>query len=697
VSPLRSLSAVGVAFLLLVGRADGAPVRPPSDGSGKVQVVEVATPTRTDKVRLQGLGLDLTEHGDADSVDVVLHGEGDARRLREAGFSSTVRIADLAARDAQNRLADERYAAATAVSPLPSGRDSYRYLSDYEAELAQLAQDYPNLARPLTLNHRTWEGRAVVGIEITKDPEAEDGKPVFAVLGTHHAREWPSAELTMEFAYDLLRNYGTDSRTTALVDAARTIIVPVVNPDGFVVSREARPGPASQDFSTHDFEMKRKNCRDVVGKCNRRTRLSGVDPNRNYGGLWGGSGASLSPSSDAYRGPSPFSEPESQNIHELVASRQVVVLVTNHTYSNLVLRAPGTIDQGFPHDEPKQAELGALMASRNGYASIPGFGLYDTTGSTEDWTFWTAGAFSYTFEIGPDEFHPPFETGVVAEYLGLPPASGAGKGGNRAAFYDALEAAATPSLHSVLKGSAPPGSRLTLSKSFQTSTSPVCLDDFCTNTGPVQTFDDSLSSEMVTTGQTFEWHVNPSTRPVVAGRFGRAAAGPAQADIPMFNDPSVVPDENVHYPYAPTPPRVDPPYETFEFSVDGPPAVDNGRLTVHIEWADPANDWDLFLLNESGAIVSQSAAFGDANEDAVILDPVAGTYTAVIVNYDQVRRQLDDWTGEIRFASPTATTFGPKESWTLRCETPANNTKTQQLIVDREQTLDLAQTACPSP
>jgi hypothetical protein len=307
VSPPRWMLAVGLASLLLAGTAEGAPVRPPSEGSGKVQVVEVSTPTRADKVRLQGLGLDLTEHGDADSVDVVLYGEPDVRRLRDAGFTYTVRIADLAARDQQNRRADERYAAITAVSPLPSGRDSYRYLSDYETELAQLAQNYPNLARPLTLNHRSWEGRAVVGIEITKDPAAKDGKPVFALLGTHHAREWPSAELTMEFAYDLLRNYGTDARTTALVDATRTIIVPVVNPDGFVVSREARPGPASQDFSTHDFEMKRKNCRDAVGTCNRRTRLSGVDPNRNYGGLWGGPGASTNPSSDVYRGPSPFS------------------------------------------------------------------------------------------------------------------------------------------------------------------------------------------------------------------------------------------------------------------------------------------------------------------------------------------------------------------------------------------------------
>ena len=696
-SPRRWILAVGLAGLLVAGRAEGAPVRPPSEGSGKAQVVEVSTPTRADKARLQGLGLDLTEHGDADSVDVVLYGEADARRLREAGFSYTVRIADLAARDEQNRLADQRYAATTAVSPLPSGRDSYRYLRDYEAELAQLAGEYPSLARPITLNHRSWEGRAVVGIEITKDPQAKDGKPVFALLGTHHAREWPSAELPMEFAYDLLRNYGRDARTTALVDAARTIIVPVVNPDGFVVSREARAGPASQDFSTHDFEMKRKNCRDAVGTCNRRTRLSGVDPNRNYGGLWGGPGASTSPSSDVYRGPSPFSEPETQNIHDLVASRQVVVLVSNHTYSNLVLRVPGTIDQGFPHDEPEQAALGALMASRNGYASIPGFGLYDTTGTTEDWAFWTAGALSYTFEIGPEEFHPPFETGVVAEYLGLPPASGAGNGGNRAAFYDALEAAATPSLHSVVKGSAPPGSRLTLSKSFQTSTSPLCLDAFCTNTGPAQAFDDGLSSEMVTAGATFEWHVNPSTRPVVAGRSGRAAVGPAQANVSMFNDPAVVPDENVYYPYAPTPARVDPPYETFEFSVEGPPAVDNGRLTVHIEWSNPANDWDLFVLNESGAIVAQSAAFGDANEDAVIVDPVPGKYTAVIVNYDQVSRQFDDWKGEIRFAGPTPTTSGPKETWTLRCETPAKNIKTQPVTVDRNQSIDLGQTACPTP
>ena len=61
------------------------------------------------------------------------------------------------------------------------------------------------------------------------------------------------------------------------------------------------------------------------------------------------------------------------------------------------------------------------MAGHNGYSNIPGYGLYDTTGSTEDWTFWSAGSLGYTFEIGDVDFHPPYETGVVAEYLGRRP------------------------------------------------------------------------------------------------------------------------------------------------------------------------------------------------------------------------------------------------------------------------------------
>ena len=68
---------------------------------------------------------------------------------------------------------------------------------------------YPSLVRPITLNHRSVLGRDVNGIEITTNAQnTGDGKPIFLNMGVHHAREWPSSEHAIEFAYDLLRNYG---------------------------------------------------------------------------------------------------------------------------------------------------------------------------------------------------------------------------------------------------------------------------------------------------------------------------------------------------------------------------------------------------------------------------------------------------------------------------------------------------------
>ena len=656
--------------------------------TGKVQLVDVITRQHADKQRLQTLGLDLTEHGDANSVEVVLHGRQDARKLRRAGFRYRVRIADLAERTRRNRAKDQRFARKAAISALPSGRDSYRRLPDYDFEMKQLAMRYPSLAKPITLRYKSVLGRDVNGLEITTNTtNTQDGKPIFLNMGVHHAREWPSSEHTIEFAYDLLRNYGVDSRTTSLADRTRTIVVPVVNPDGFNISREAAP---LGDFSLFDYEMTRKNCRvsqSTPPQYRRRAcddnnagRLRGTDPNRNYGGLWGGAGASVTWFDDTFRGDAPFSEPEVQNIRDLVSTRQVTNLITNHTYSNLVLRPPGVADFGFPLEEPQYKALGAAMAAHNGYSNDPGFGLYDTTGTTEDWSFWSTGGFGFTFEIGPSEFHPPYATGVEAEYLGLPPAAGAGKGGNREAYYEMLKATADTAYHSVIEGAAPVGSTLRISKTFQTSTSPVWQDDFGTVIADPIQFQDTLSSELKVTAPTFTWHVNPSTRPVVAGRHGRDPTGPPQDTIALAN-PAGIPAENVNYPAQP--------YESVPFTVLGPAdGVDNGRFTVHVEWSNPNTDWDIYVVNSAGAVVTQSAAFGDTTEDATLFDPPPGQYTVHVVNYDQVQSPPDDWfNGNVTFQSPTPRVeTGVRESWTLTCTGADGNVKaTRQVTVDRAQ------------
>ena len=353
----------------------------------------------------------------------------------------------------------------------------------------------------------------------------------------------------MEFAVDLAKNYGKSDRITRLLDKARVIVVPVVNVDGFELSRtdgeyvdlreandyDPLEGSASI-LATPGQAYKRKNCRVVDGQdtpdgtCRATANSNGgfgigVDLNRNYGGFWGGPGAAETEPDPAeveagvtdptYRGASAFSEPETQNIQDLVSSRQVTMLISNHTFSNLVLRPNGVNPNTIGHDgkpvgnapdEQALKKLGGKMSAQNGYANIHGWQLYDTTGTTEDWSYNATGGFGYTFEIGANEFHPPYPE-VVDEYLG----AGKYKGkGNREAYLIALEHAVDERYSGVLKGKAPKGATIRLSKTFQTPT----WED---------SFRDRIDTPIeVGADGTFEWIVNPSTRPVVRPRTYQA-------------------------------------------------------------------------------------------------------------------------------------------------------------------------------
>ena len=118
--------------------------------------------------------------------------------------------------------------------------------------------------------------------------------------------------------------------------------------------------------------------------------------------LWGGPGAEGGDTTDqTYRGPGPFSEPETRNIQWLVSRNQVMTLITNHTTAGLVLRAPGLAVARRPgRREPRlQGARRRRWRSHNGYFSQKGFELYDTTGTTEDWSYNVTGGFGFTFEI----------------------------------------------------------------------------------------------------------------------------------------------------------------------------------------------------------------------------------------------------------------------------------------------------------
>ena len=322
------------------------------------------------------------------------------------------------------------------------------------------------------------------------------------------------------------------------------ILVPVVNVDGFKVSRSAAP---LGDFSTFDYEMKRKNCsisastpaQYITGTCanNLAGRLRGTDLNRNYPGFWGGGGASPNWSNDTFRGDGPGSEPESDAVRQLISERAVTVMISNHTYSNLVLRPPAIAATGLAIDEPQLKALGDAMAAENTYVSQASYQLYDTSGSTEDWSYWITGGLGYTFEIGDEGFHPAYEEAVVGEYLGEAPANSAGLGGNQEAYWIAAEAAADPTLHSQIRGTAPAKHTISVSKTVVSPTSPVIQPDG--STGAPLLYEDTLTTEYTSTGGRFTFDVNPSTRPLVMGRSGREAQAPPQAAITLTNPAGV--------------------------------------------------------------------------------------------------------------------------------------------------------------
>ena len=477
------------------------------------RLVSVITPTRARKQELMKLGLDMTEHGGTETLGVVLHGADDEQALRKAGFRWRVLVSDLYAQGKADRAADRRDAAKGTRSAFPSGRDTYRTLADYNAELKQLAAENPNLVRLITLPNKTWLGKDVLGVEITENVNRNDGKPAFANLGVHHAREWPSGEHAMEWAIELVKGFKSGNpRATNIVRNSRNLVVPVVNADGFEASRNAVGAPADGRDETVDDtvyiagsagnggEYRRKNCRlpddSEAGNCATSAGLAepGVDPNRNYGTFWGGPGSDTNPLTQTYRGPAPFSEPESRNVKALVSRNQVMTLITNHTTAGLVLRAPGLAAVGDPVDENRGYKaLGDAMAKNNGYFSQKGFELYDTTGTTEDWSYNATGGFGFTFEIycgtpnydtgdcDDPAFHPRYAT-AANEWTGdshqanhaprRPERDFDGKG-NREAYYLAAESALNEQRHSVLEGTAPAGATLRLTKQFKTEIIPA--------------------------------------------------------------------------------------------------------------------------------------------------------------------------------------------------------------------------------
>ena len=445
---------------------------------------------------------DESHNHSADEIEIVSW-PGDRARLDVLGYEYRIVVEDL--------VAQARAEAAKPVTrvPLPGPEyTDYRVLDDYNREMAELADKEPQLVKLFEMKRPSLEGRTVYGLEVTKDVKdiATDGRPIFYIDAVHHAREWPAAEFTMMFAHFLAEKYGKNPQVTSLLKKARVIIVPIVNVDGFNFSRTS-PESLTQPTRDQTWPLAavngfagywRKNRRSLTGVtvpvAQTNPDAYGVDPNRNYAYLWGDqAGGSANEIYDAtYRGEAPFSEPEVANVRDIILSRGVTSVVTNHTVQASVLRTGG----GQAPDDDDLERIGQKMADILHFANNPTVG-YPTTGTTDDWAYAAMGSYGWTIEHGGTDFHCNYRDCVQGPTERT-----------MEAFLIALETAVDTRYHSVIEGRVLGGeAKLTLTKKFKTPLSPG-------NPLGKKFVVEKLKYTLTTRPDgSFEWHVGPSYRP----------------------------------------------------------------------------------------------------------------------------------------------------------------------------------------
>ncbi len=307
--------------------------------------------------------------------------------------------------------------AAPAASPVaaadfPASDSRYHSYNEMIVEVKRAAADHPDIVRAFSIG-KSHQGRTIWAAKISDNVATDENEPELLFDGLHHAREHLSAEQTLAILRWLTDGYGTDDRITKIVNSREVYIVFMVNPDG-----------GEYDLTGSPYRAWRKNRQPNSG-----STAIGTDLNRNYDYRWGCCGGSSgSKSSITYRGPKPFSAPETRAMRDFINSRviagrqQIRAAITFHSAGEEILWPYGYTTSDVPadmsaDDHAALKALGIKMAGMNGYTPKQSSSLYVTDGDEIDYAYGRHRIFMYTFELYPTHaqvstnarFYPPDE------------------------------------------------------------------------------------------------------------------------------------------------------------------------------------------------------------------------------------------------------------------------------------------------
>jgi len=406
-TPARSAASavLGALMALMVTAPLPAAARAQANALDGYTVVRVRVPGPVEMQRLESLVHDIWSEQPRDGLVEALASPAERTAIDESGLHYEVVVDDVA-----GLLAAQFSPRARVLTGDPAAvvRDFFAHYHPYEeivAHLQALVAAHPRLASMVAIG-TTVEGRPISGLRITAHPHRKR-TPAVAVWGGQHAREWVTTMIPPYLATQLLEGYDTDPAIRRLVRKVEWLVVPVVNVDGYVHTW-------SNPMGLERFW--RKNRRDNGGGA------FGVDLNRNWLTGWDDPDCSTTPvlpgsrsacpssdpTSDVYRGPAPFSEPETRALRDHLTSRRGVYAMADlHSFAQLIMWPNGFTDELTP-DHPTFQRLGSgmhdLVLATHGmsYATGPLFStIYPVRGVAADWTYHQLGMLSFVFEVRP--------------------------------------------------------------------------------------------------------------------------------------------------------------------------------------------------------------------------------------------------------------------------------------------------------
>ena len=380
-------------------------------------MVEIALGGNVTQLAVIHTGLDIVST--REDALVILEWPGDELKLNALG--ATTRVLDAHPGQTAARIARADLAAMPATKAIktssiatpPFGSGSmggYWTTAEIKQKLDDLVANdtHDIVADKIDTVGYSRQGRPIWGLQLGKKVTGTDTRPVAFYNALTHAREPGGMQSMLYFADNLIAKYGSDPFVTYLLDKRRIYLVPLVNPDGYKVNEDTYTNTAG-------FGLWRKNTRDNNLNGSFAADSDGVDLNRNYGFKWGfdNTGSSPDVTTETYRGPSAFSEPESQAQRDLVTALHPVSGLSFHTYADLMLH-PWGYTNSQPVDAAAFHEWNDLLTRDNAFQSgQSGPLLYNVNGDFNDWAYGDttskARAFTWTPEIGNDNdfFWPP--------------------------------------------------------------------------------------------------------------------------------------------------------------------------------------------------------------------------------------------------------------------------------------------------